>query len=71
MLDISSAIDAKMEAVGCYMSQFTEGRQPVFPTPLDDIRDRARYWGWAIHRAYGEPFASREDIGVVGFDSLL
>ncbi len=71
VLDISSAIDAKMEAVGCYMSQFTEGRQPVFPTPLDDIRDRARYWGWAIHRAYGEPFASREDIGVVGFDSLL
>ncbi|HVJ86509.1 MAG TPA: bacillithiol biosynthesis deacetylase BshB1 [Caulifigura sp.] len=71
VLDISSAIDAKMESVGCYHSQFTEGRQPVFPTPLDDIRDRARYWGWAIHRAYGEPFASREDLGVVGFDSLL
>jgi bacillithiol biosynthesis deacetylase BshB1 len=71
VMDISSAIDAKMEAIACYHSQFTEGRQPVFPSPLDDIRDRARYWGWAIHRAYGEPFASREEIGVTEFGSLL
>jgi bacillithiol biosynthesis deacetylase BshB1 len=71
VVDISEAIDAKMAAIGCYRSQFTEGREPVFPTPLDDIRDRARYWGWAIHKPYGEPFASREDIGVSGFESLL
>lgn len=71
VLDISGAIDAKMQAVACYESQFTEGREPVFPSALDDIRDRARYWGWAIHKAYGEPFASREDIGVSGFVSLL
>ncbi|HVJ68951.1 MAG TPA: bacillithiol biosynthesis deacetylase BshB1 [Caulifigura sp.] len=71
VLDISEAIDAKMEAIACYQSQFTEGRTPVFPTPLDDIRDRARYWGWAIQKAYGEPFASREDIGVSGFNQLL
>ena len=31
---------------------------------LDDIRDRARYWGWSIGVAYGEPLASREEIGV-------
>ncbi|QDT56205.1 1D-myo-inositol 2-acetamido-2-deoxy-alpha-D-glucopyranoside deacetylase [Caulifigura coniformis] len=71
VLDISSAIDAKMEAIACYRSQFTEGREPVFPSPLDDIRDRARYWGWSIHKAFGEPFASREDIGISAFDSLL
>ncbi len=71
VVDISEAIDAKMAAVAAYQSQFTEGREPVFPSALDDIRDRARYWGWAIHRAYGEPFGSREDVGVSGFDSLL
>jgi N-acetylglucosamine malate deacetylase 1 len=71
VIDISGAIEAKMQSIACYESQFTEGREPVFPTPLDDIRDRARYWGWAIHRAYGEPFASREDVGIAGFDSLL
>jgi hypothetical protein len=38
---------------------------------MDDIRDRARYWGWAIHKGYGEPFASREDIGVSALDRLL
>ena len=49
-----------MAAIGCYKSQFTEGREPVFPTPLDDIRDRARYWGWTIDTPYAEPFACRD-----------
>lgn len=71
VLDISDAIDAKMQAIGCYASQFSEGRQPVFPTPLDDIRDRARYWGWTIGKPYAEPFASREEIGISGWASLL
>ncbi len=71
VIDISEAIDQKMAAIRCYESQFTEGREPVFPTPLDDIRDRARYWGWAIHRPYGEPLFSREDLGVSGLTSLL
>ena len=36
-----------------------------------DLRGRARYWGWSIGKAYGEPFASREPIGVGDFDALL
>ena len=35
------------------------------------IRDRARYWGWTIGTAYGEPFASREEIGVTRLPPFL
>jgi len=71
VLDVSSVIDEKMQAVSAYESQFITGRPQVFPTALDDIRDRARFWGWAIGRGYGEPFASREDIGLASLSSLL
>ncbi len=68
--DISSVIDEKMAAVACYESQLIEGRPTEHPTILDDIRDRARYWGWTIGKAFAEPFASREEIGIEAFDSL-
>jgi bacillithiol biosynthesis deacetylase BshB1 len=71
VVDISDAIDEKLRAVACSESQFGMGRPPAFPGAMDDIRDRARYWGWAIHKAYGEPLASREEIGVSGLRSLL
>ena len=71
VIDISSVIDRKMEAVRCYNSQLIEQRSREYPTPLDDIRDRARYWGWTIHTAFGEPFASREEIGVSDLRALL
>lgn len=70
VLDISEQIDAKLRAISCYESQFFAGRTQQFPTPLDDIRDRARYWGWSIGKAYGEPFASREEIGLSALTSL-
>lgn len=69
VVDISDAIDDKLKAVASYESQFAADQPP--PTALDDIRDRARYWGWAIHAAYGEPFAAREDIGIDGLRHLL
>lgn len=64
VVDISQVIERKMAAISAYESQMTAGRPDAFPTVLDDIRDRARYWGWSIGKAYGEPFASREQIGV-------
>ena len=70
VLDISPHIDRKMQAIRCYESQFVTGRAATFPSPLDDIRDRARYWGWSIGTAYGEPFASREEIGLKSLKSL-
>ena len=62
VLDISDQIDTKMRAVECYQSQLGMAEDKPFPTVLDDIRDRARYWGWAIGAAYGEPLGSVEAI---------
>ena len=71
VFDISDAIDSKMEAIRCYESQLVTGRSPEFPTAIDDIRDRARYWGWSIGAKYGEPFASRETVRVTSFREAL
>jgi bacillithiol biosynthesis deacetylase BshB1 len=71
VIDISEQIEMKMESIRCYESQFVTGRPTEFPTILDDIRDRARYWGWTIGKGFGEPFASREEIGLGGLDALV
>jgi bacillithiol biosynthesis deacetylase BshB1 len=71
VLDVSAHIDRQMEAVACYRSQFIEGRPATPPTFLDDLRDRARYWGWAIGAAYGEPFVCREEVGLRGLRDLV
>jgi len=64
VIDISPHIDCKLEAVRCFESQMLAGRSTEHPTLLDDIKDRARYWGWTIGTSYAEPFASREEIGL-------
>ena len=71
VLDISPYLEGKLKALGCFRSQFIEGRPTTPPTLLDDLRDRARYWGWAIGAAYGEPFVCRESIGLRGLRDLL
>jgi bacillithiol biosynthesis deacetylase BshB1 len=71
VLDITAHLEGKMRAVSCYRSQFVEGRPTAPPTLLDDIRDRARYWGWAIGAGYGEPFVCREEVGLRGLRDLL
>ena len=71
VFDISDAIDAKLDAVKSFESQLMTGRSTEFPTVLDDIHDRARYWGWSIGKKYGEPFASRETIRMASFCDVL
>lgn len=71
VVDISSQMDRKMRAIECYASQLRTGRDGTFPTVLDDIRDRARYWGWTIGTQYAEPFASREEIRVDDLTTLV
>ena len=71
VLDIGDAIEAKLAAIRCYESQRLEESRDGLPSVVDDIRDRARYWGWTIGRHYGEPFASREDVGIRGFRDLF
>jgi N-acetylglucosamine malate deacetylase 1 len=70
VLDITAHIEGKMRAIACYRSQFIEGRPTTPPTLLDDLRDRARYWGWAIGTGYGEPLVCREEIGLRGLGDL-
>lgn len=71
VIDISDVIDRKMDAIRCYESQFLLGKTQEFPTALDDIHDRARYWGWSIARKFGEPLASREPIRVDGLRAWI
>ena len=71
VLDISSVWEQKRAAIECYQSQFVAGRPTQPPTFLDQLRDQAAYWGWSIGAAYGEPFASREQLGLSSLRHLL
>lgn len=71
VLDVSQDIETKLQAVSAYHSQLVQGRSTSFPTAIDDIKDRARYWGWTIGTAYGEPLTNREQVGISSLQSLL
>jgi bacillithiol biosynthesis deacetylase BshB1 len=71
VVDISDHIETKMKAVNAYRSQLIQGRSETFPTVVDDIRDRARYWGWTIAKAYAEPLLNREQIGINSLSDIL
>jgi N-acetylglucosamine malate deacetylase 1 len=70
VVDVTDFIEQKMEAVGCYDSQFT-GKTwggEVFPggdRPFyDQVRMHAARYGALIRRAYGEPFYVAETMEV-------
>jgi bacillithiol biosynthesis deacetylase BshB1 len=71
VVDVSAHHERKMQALACYQSQFIQGRPETPPTFLDELRDRARYWGWTIGVQYGEPFVCREAVGVRGLRDLV
>ncbi len=71
VLDISEHWERKLAALGCYRSQFVAGRPPESPTFLDRMRDQAAYWGWSIGTRYGEPFASREPLGIRSMRDMI
>jgi bacillithiol biosynthesis deacetylase BshB1 len=71
VLDISAHWPKKRAAIECYRSQFITGRPTEPPTFLDRLRDQAAYWGWSIGTAYGEPFASREPVGLASLRELV
>jgi len=64
ILDISEQWEQKLAAIECFQSQFITGRPTEPPTFIDALRDEAAYWGKAIGAKYGEPFTSREPIGL-------
>lgn len=71
VLDISDEFERKMESIACYRSQFVAGRPAESPTFLEQVRFEAAYWGKMIGTKFGEPFASREPIGLGGFRELI
>jgi N-acetylglucosamine malate deacetylase 1 len=71
VLDISPFWERKLAAISCYRSQMIEGRPQQAPTFLDRLRDQAAFWGWSIGTEYGEPFASREPLGLTSLAKLV
>jgi N-acetylglucosamine malate deacetylase 1 len=69
VVDITAAFEKKLEAIGCYESQFGEAVQAgeVYPTgePLPDLlRHHAAHYGSLIRCRYGEPFYTTETMRV-------
>jgi len=69
VVDISESFEKKLEAIGCYASQFGEAVQAgeVYPNgePLNDlIRHHAAHYGSLIRCRYGEPFYTTETMRV-------
>jgi bacillithiol biosynthesis deacetylase BshB1 len=69
VVDISDAFEKKLEAIGCYKSQFGDAVQAgeVYPNgePLHElIRHHAAHYGSLIRCRYGEPFYTTETMRV-------
>lgn len=70
VLDISEQWPIKKAAIAAYHSQFIEGRN-TSPSFIEQLEFEAAYWGKTIGVRYGEPFASREPIGMKGMAELI
>lgn len=71
ILDISDVWAQKQAAIRCFESQFITGRSTMPPTFLDQLRDEAAYWGKTIGVAFGEPYTSREPVGISTMAGLI
>jgi N-acetylglucosamine malate deacetylase 1 len=70
ILDVSEQVERKLEALRCYKSQLVDTAPPGGIGVIDSVLDRMRFWGHAIGVRHGEPFASREPIGLAGLGDL-
>lgn len=71
ILDITEHWPAKAASIEAYQSQFATGRSTQPPSFVEKLREEAAFWGKAIGVRYGEPFASKEPIGLKSLDSLF
>lgn len=69
VIDITAHMEQKMRAITVYASQFGPERGTDYI--LDEIRVWNRYFGDLIGRDFGEPFISREEIGLTGLDQFV
>lgn len=71
VLDISDVWPQKRAAIECYHSQFIQGREHLQPSFIEQLEVEAAYWGKTIGVRYGEPFTSREPIGLQQLSQLI
>ena len=71
VVDISDEVEAKVAALLSYRSQLVENQPEGEPGLIDSVGDRTRFWGHTVGVRHAEPFASREPIGLSGFEQLL
>ena len=79
VVDISSVIDKKLEAIKAFNSQFFTGEendnepQTYISTPefLESIVNRSRMFGQMIGVKHAEGFVSKKMIGINSFDALI
>lgn len=76
VVDVSETMDAKIEAIACYGSQFAGKKRagevlPGGDRPLaDQIRAHAARSGARIGAAYGEPFRVHETLRIDSLDEV-
>ncbi len=68
LFDISGLVDRKIEAICAYHTQFVlpEKNRRV----VEWVRDSATYFGSRIGTSAGEPFFTKEPVGLASLDSL-
>lgn len=69
IVDITATREAKHRSLARYASQFME--TPDRPGVLERVAAADAWWGSLIGTRHGEPFWSREPIGLRGFTDLL
>lgn len=66
-IDVTDTLDTKLQAVGCYESQFI-GNSGHVPEMVRTING---YFGSRIGTQYAEPFFTHETLGFGGLDQLI
>lgn len=69
IVDITATWETKHRSLACYASQFVRASDP--PGVLERVAAADAWWGGLIGTRYGEPFWSREPLGLRGFGDLL
>jgi bacillithiol biosynthesis deacetylase BshB1 len=69
VVDIAATVDVKRRSLACYASQFPA--DAARPTVLERVAAADAWWGSVINALHGEPFWSREPIGLRGFADLI
>jgi bacillithiol biosynthesis deacetylase BshB1 len=69
VLDVSSTLDRKLDALRAYRSQFGANESNTGIIPMMELT--ARMWGTHIGTAAGEPFFTAEPVGVRSLADLI